>query len=61
MCSAYLKSCNIEVPVKLDDKRIAVENHKKSMLSNSKDLKKIKLEPLIRSSYELAAQAMTSN
>ena len=61
MCTAHLNMCNIEVPNDLNNQRIAVLNHKESLSRNSNNLKNIKFEPLIRSSYMLAAQIMTSD
>ena len=48
---------------KTEEKRKAVLKHKQSMdkNTNNKDLKETHLQPLLRSSYKLAAQVMTSD
>ena len=61
MCTAHLNMHNIEVPNNLNNQRIAVLNHKESLSRNSNNHKNIKFESLIRSSYMLAAQIMTSD
>ena len=63
MYFSYLKLYNLlPIPLKLDDKRKAVRQHKLDSL-NSKKYKKneLKLEYLIRTSYTLMAQLKTSN
>ena len=63
MCSAYLSMCDVEAPETTEKKRKAVQKHKQSMdkNTNNKDLKEIHLQPLLRSSYKIAAQVMTSD
>ena len=63
MCFSYLKLHNLlPIPLKIDDKRKAVRQHKLDSL-NSKKYKKneLKLEYLIRTSYTLMAQLKTSD
>ena len=61
MCTAHLNVRDIEMPKNLNNQRKAVLNHKESMSRYSNILKTIKFEPLIRSSYMLAAQIMTAD
>ena len=60
MCIAYLKLHNIDVPDKIADKRKAVTKHQQSMKCKSSKIKEMKINPIIISSYELAAQLMGS-
>ena len=43
------------------EKREAVRNDKNSMTMDSKIVRKVKIEPIIRSSYKMTAQLITSN
>ena len=63
MCSAYSSTHDIEVPETTEEKRKTVLKHKQSMdkNANNKDLKEMSLQPLLRSSYKIAAQVMTSD
>ena len=61
MCSIYLKLCNQHIPSTLTEKRKAVHEHKQSMINKSRELKEFKVEPLVRTTYALIAQIMTSN
>lgn len=61
-CTTCLKLCDLHVPVKIDDKRKAVLEHKQNCL-NSKLIKSsdLKIEHLVRTSYTLMAQLKTCN
>ena len=61
MCSAYLKSHNENIPASIAEKSEAVSKHKNSMTMNSKNVRKVKVDPVIRSSHTMNAQLMTSN
>ena len=61
MCSACLKLCNENIPVIIAEKREAVSKHKNSMTMNSKNVPKVKIEPIIRLWHKMTAQLMTSN
>ena len=61
MCTTYLKLHNQPIPAKLDEKRKAVLQHKDSLSTKSMIINDLKVEPLVRTSYVLVAQLMTSN
>ena len=42
-------------------KREVVSKQKNQMTTNSKNVRKVKIEPIIRSSYKMTDQLMTSN
>ena len=61
MCTMYLKLYNQHIPSTLPKKKKAVHEHKQSMINKSSELKEFKVEPLVRTTYALIAQIMTSN
>ena len=61
MCTTHLKLCNQHIPSTLPEKKKAVHEHKQSMINKSSELKEFKVEPLVRTTYALIAQIMTSN
>ena len=61
MCSARLKLHNENIPASIVEEHEAVSKHKNSMTMNSKNVRKVKVEPIIRSSHKNTAQLMTSN
>lgn len=61
MCSAYLKLHKENIPTSIGDKCEAVNKHKISITINSKNERKFKVEPIIRSSHKMIAQLLTSN
>ena len=54
MCSAYLKLHNQSVPKKLNEKRESIENYRKLIETNLNNLKNIKVQPILFTSYKLA-------
>ena len=58
---ACLKLCNEPIPSKLDEKRKAVSEYQKFMISKSKKLKEMKVKSIVRILHVLAAQLIASN
>ena len=61
MRAIYLKLHNEPILNALAEKKKSVYAHKKSMISKSKKLKELKVEPIVRITCVLVAQIMTSN
>ena len=57
----YLKLYNLNIPKILEDRRDIVWKHKELMIMNSKMIRQVKIEPIVRALHELAAQLMTLN
>ena len=61
MCLAYLKLHNEHIPASVAEKREAVSKHKNAMTMHSKNVQKVKVQPIVRSSHKITAILMTSN